>query len=129
MRALLRAPDFQQQWPAWEGLHLARGGKGGKTPISPVDPQSHAAALGVASFAIHLKFPGLVPTPTMEFRSTGWRDLGAVEWPVTQRNQPLRRIAHGSLEGSVDVEKMKIPYNIDRLYWRSERCYAPIARV
>jgi hypothetical protein len=48
-------------------------------PISPVDPQSHAPALGVASFAIHLKFPGLVPTPTMEFRSTGWRYLGAVE--------------------------------------------------
>ncbi len=55
--------------------------------VSPVDPQSHAAALGVASFALHLKFPGLVPTPTMEFRSTEWRDLGAVEWSVMQRNR------------------------------------------
>ena len=59
-------------------------------PISPVDPQSHAAALGVASFAIHLKFPGLVPTPTMEFRSTEWRDLGAVEWSVMQRKLPFK---------------------------------------
>ncbi|MCR1345752.1 hypothetical protein NRY68_08050, partial [Acidithiobacillus ferrooxidans] len=43
--------------------------------------------VGSSKFARHPKCPGLVPTPTIEFWSTGGR--GAVEWSLMQRKLPF----------------------------------------